>query len=610
MLRFLICVGMVLLALPAHAASLEATYSVWKTLRAPGTDAVGFRDGYHFLTEHPGWPEEKIIRLRSEAAAFDESPAHGVMEKFCADFPPLSGRGMLACAQAGVGDAATRAAWIKQAWVQGDFNADEEKRILKKHGKKLRRDDHTARLDRLLYEGKLAAAKRQLPQVPVERHNLFRVRIALLSGDKKAPQLVNTLSVAQRRDAGIIFERIRWRLNRNDDAIADLLLAAPKEVPYPELWWPLRARAARAAISTRHYARALALVTHHGNLSGEARAEALWLNGWLHLRHRGDAATAYKAFFTLYTSVNTPVSKARAAYWAARAAEKNGNPGIAGEWLEKAARHPTVFYGQLALARLKPKAPLALPAPPAATDAQRQQFDADPRVRMVRRLAADGDEKMRDLFLTGLGLRLNGDGPLALLAELAADVGGVTGGVEAAKLALRNAVVMIPHGWPRLELPEGLGIEPALALAITRQESEFNADAQSPAGARGLMQLLPTTARQVARRLDMPYRPAMLTDRAINLTLGSRYLGQIIDGFDGSYVLGIASYNAGPGNVRQWIAAQGKPPENLHGAIDWIESIPFGETRNYVMRVLENVGVYRAITTPDAPLAIEADVLR
>lgn len=360
----------------------------------------------------------------------------------------------------------------------------------------------------------------------------------------------------------------------------------------------------------KNYAQALRVIAPHGELKGEALADALWLKGWLQLQHLGNAAESYKAFFKLYTSVTTPVSKARAAYWAARAAEKNGNPEIANEWLEKAARYPSVFYGQLAFKALHPSAPLPLPAPPEATGAERQQFEADARVKVIRLLAQRGDDKMRDLFLTSLGLRLNTPAEFALLAELASDVGGIAAGVEAAKLALRDGTVIIPAGWPRVALPPGLALEPALTLAITRQESEFNADARSPADARGLMQLLPSTAKHIADKQGIAYSPSMIMDPSTNLTLGSLYLGHVIDGFDGSYILGIASYNAGPGNVRKWIAARGMPPKNLHGAIDWIESIPFGETRNYVMRVLENVSIYRARAEPEATLSIDKDLLR
>ena len=611
MRRFFSFLGVLCVAMPVWAgADIATTYATWKTLRDPDASAVRFRDGTQFLADHPGWPEEKVVRIHTEAAAISERPDHEAMAKFCSDFPPISGRGMIACVTADAVDDTKRAEWLKRAWVQGDFNDDEEDRILRSYGQILTRADSIARIDRLIYEGKLPAAKRMLGRLPADRRHLFEVRMAFLANDRKAPKMLKGLSAAQQRDPGMLFERLRWRLRRNDDALADLLLAAPKTVPYPDLWWPMRANAARTAIGKRNYTQAFALIANHGELKDEALADALWMKGWLHLEHKGDAGTAYKEFFQLYTSVSTPVSKARAAYWAARAAEKNGNHDIAMEWLEKAARHPTVFYGQLAYAWLKPKTPLTLPKPPEAIDTERTAFEADERVAVARMLDRAGDEKMRDLFITAIANHASTPGELALVTDLAHDLGGTPTGVEAAKLALRADVVILPAGWPRVTLPENLAIEPALALAISRQESQFNPKAQSPADAHGLMQLLPVTARHVAAQMGLTYRTSMLNDPLTNLSLGSHYLGQIIDGFDGSYILGIASYNAGPGNVRGWLKTLGQPPKNTERAIDWVESIPYGETRNYVMRVLENVSIYRTLENPDAPLNITGDLIR
>jgi soluble lytic murein transglycosylase len=608
----LVVTALIMTAMPAFAAeSLDATYARWERLRAPDTAMIRFDDGYRFLTAHEGWPQEKIIRMRTEAAALEERPERAVMKKFCTDTAPISGRGMIACARAEAGSANQLALWIKQGWLQGDFSDDEETRIVQSYGAFLGTGEHTERMERLLYEGKSAAAKRMLPRVAAEKRALYTARIAFINDDAQAPRLFKQLSAVQQRDTGITFDRLRWRMKRSgNDDLAELLLSAPKEVPYPDLWWPLRAAAARNAMSARNYTQALAIVSPHGDIKGEALAVALWLKGWLTLRHTGDAKAAYKHFFTLYTSVYTPVSKARAAYWAGRAADKNGNHDIANEWMGKAARYPTVFYGQLAYAWLHPKQPLPLPAMPAPTDAEKQAFAADELVVMVKQLDRNVDDTIRDLFLSAIAARANSDAQFALLAGLANRLGGTATGVDIAKLALRNGVVLLDYGWPRIGVPKNLRIEPALTLAIARQESEFNPTARSPANARGLMQLLPSTAKQTACKIDMPYSDAKLDDPVANMTLGSSYLGQIIDGFDGSYILGIASYNAGPGSVRRWLAERGAPPHTLYGAIDWIEGIPFAETRNYVMRALENVNMYRTLDNPAVPLGIEDDLRR
>ncbi|MBX9725662.1 MAG: hypothetical protein K2X09_00215, partial [Rickettsiales bacterium] len=262
--------SLLLLAAPVFAASLEDTYATWETLRSPDTAAVRFDDGYQFLQKNPAWPEEKIIRLRTEAAAMEERPALDVMARFCADYPPISGRGMIACAVAKVGDAATQAQLVRTAWIQGDFNEDEELRVLKSYSETITHAEHRARMDRLLYEGKLKPAKRMLARVSVTERNLFSVRLALLANEKNAPRLVNTLTASQQRDAGILFERLRWRTRKGDDDLFSLLNAAPKTVPYPELWWPMRASIARDAIGKGNFKQALAVIAPHGELSGEA----------------------------------------------------------------------------------------------------------------------------------------------------------------------------------------------------------------------------------------------------------------------------------------------------------------------------------------------------
>ena len=612
MLRYVMVIGLLGLALPASAAGdLDRLYARWESLRDPAANAISFTDGNQFLIEHPGWPEEKLIRLRTEAAALNDRPGHDVMAKFCADNPPISGRGMFACAVAKAGDAKAQEAWITQGWIQGDFNEDEEERIFNSYRDKLTRADHIARAERLLYEGKSAAAKRMLALVPADKRKLYDVRIAFIKNEKHVLARLAALSPAEQREPGILFERMRWRIAHDqEDQLAELFAALPKDLTYPDLWWPMRAIAVREAMGQHDYNQALTILTNHGTLKPEALADALWLKGWLMLQKRNDAGAAYKQFFALYTTVYTPVSKARAAYWAGRAADKNGNPDIAKEWMTKAARYPTVFYGQLAHVWLSPDKPLALPAPYEANEAEKKAFNSHELVRMAKALHNSGDKKMRDLFLTTLANKAENEAQFTMLANLADELSGKAAGVEVAKQALRNGVLIIPAGWPRIDLPKDLAIEDALALSISRQESEFDPEARSPANARGLMQLLPSTAKHVAKQLDMPFRESMLDHPEINVALGSHYLGQIIDGFDGSYILGIASYNAGPGSVRRWISTMGRPPKNLEGAVDWVETIPFGETRNYVMRVIENVGIYRTLIKPEAPLHITQDLTR
>jgi soluble lytic murein transglycosylase len=609
MFRFAIAVGFAFLAACAHAGDLDDAYARWNSLRNEET-TVRFVTGVRFLYEHPGWPQEKTIRRRTEAAAFAEQPDREIMARFCADYPPLSGRGMLACSQAGAGTQKQQAQWLSDGWVEGDFGEAEENSILTWAGNRLDAKDHEARVDRLLYVRKTEAAKRLMPSISASAQRTAKVRLAFIAGDKKAMARARDLSTAEQRSAGILYERIRYAMRRGNENVDTLLAAVPNGVGAPDRWWELQRSAAREAIASKRHGLALKILNRHGKLEGEDLAEALWLKGWLLLRHTKNANAAYKQFYALYTNVSTPVSKARAAYWAGRAAEKNGNRDIAREWMHKAASRATVFYGQLAHAWLKPGTPLALPTQAKPTEQDHQRFARRELVRMAKALDYAGNTKERDMFIAALASQELSAGEFALLAQLASKLGGTSEGVVVAKKALRDGVVLLDTGWPVVRVPDPSPIDDSLALAITRQESEFNPTARSPANAHGLMQLLPSTAKQTAHSLGLDYSDRMLADPLSNMRLGTTYLAQMIEGFGGSYILGIASYNAGPGNVRKWMKSMGKPPQRLDAAIDWIESIPFTETRNYVMRALENRHVYRALQSPGIPLSIEKDLTR
>ncbi len=595
----------------ACAADPVALLERWETLRDTDAPAPRFEEGIEFLMNYPGWPDEKAIKLRTEAAAFTDRPERSVMREFCEVLPPISGRGMLACAIAQAADEKSCSKWLRQGWIQGDFAENEEQAILTRYGDVLDADAHLNRTERLLYEGKPTAAKRMIELLPVAQRPYYQAWIGLSARDAKTDDLWRDLPEAQQKSPGILFARMHnSQKTKQLDALIALAKRAPADAPYPEHWWDLRQIAAREAITQQHFDDALAIVRRHGTLDGEDLAEALWLKGWLELEFTKNSDDAYKDFETLYESVKTPVSKARAAYWAGRAAKKNGNADVAHEWYVKGAAYPTVFYGQLSHLALHPDKPLVLPSAPSFSADHKQAFEDNLLVRIARHLGGRDEPKLRDRFLIQLASSAETQNQLTLVTNLAREVGGISSAVKVAKYALRKHAVMPESGWPTIALPKDIAIEPALALAITRQESEFDPEAISPADARGLMQLLPSTAQHVAEQHELPYGRGSLYNPEENLRLGTTYLGQMIDGFDGSYILGIASYNAGPGTVRKWRNAFGAPPKTLEGSIDWIESIPFTETRNYVQRVLENTQVYRTLETPDAPPELDKDLVR
>ncbi len=409
---------------------------------------------------------------------------------------------------------------------------------------------------------------------------------------------IDAVPASLRNNPGLAFDRIRWRRQSglNNGARA-LLLAVDQEPANARAWWHERGYQAREAIDEREFTLAYRLASTHKQPRGFAFAEAEWLAGWLALRFLDRPEAASRHFQTLHAGVSTPVSRARAAYWTGRALDRLGDGAGAVRWFEFATGHPTTFYGQLAADRLGLPTVPRLAAPPPPTAAARQDFDAQPTVQATKILWATGRDDTAELFLR----RLVADAETAqqhrLLGLLARDRNPRMA-VRNAKIALRGGVILAETGYPRPALPPGLpGAEPALVFGLIRQESEFDADAISRANALGLMQLLPATARQVAEGLGVPHNQArLLRDPAHNMLLGSTYLAQRIDRFRGSLVLALAGYNAGSTRAALWTQNFGDPrtmtPE---GVVDWIETLPFAETRNYIQRVLENTQVYRVL---------------
>lgn len=601
MLRPLLVLAPLLFALPAMAGVPE-NFTKWKYLRDPASGTASFDEGYSFLTRHKGWPQENVLRLRTEQAALFEQPDRPVMLKFCAEYPPISGRGMLACAQAGAADAATRADWVSRAWKQGDFGETEERNILATY--RFTAKQHEERIDRLLFEGKLPQAQRMLPRITPAQRLLAEARIALITNAKNASAKVYSVPSALKEHPGLTFNRMQWRARHGqEEGVRELLLNGPANPPYADLWWPRRAQAVREAVEDGRYSQAITMLKKAGSLNPENNADALFLKGWILTEFLGDARTGYKDFYKLYGDVQTPVSKSRAAYWAGRAAQKNGNADIARDWFEKGAEFPTVFYGQLAAAELGTRR-LPLPSSPGAGSVANEEL-----AKTAMWLASKGDVVMANLFLTTLADQSDASQVAALAKRTLANE-NIHGAVKVAKQAIRKNIILAEAGWPVFTVPKQSPIEPALALSIARQESEFNHKARSHADARGLMQVLPGTANHTAKRNGLPYDARHLYEPQPNMVIGTTYLGGLIDGWDGSYILAIASYNAGPGNIRKWVARFGHPPRDVAGAINWIEKIPFAETRNYVQRVLENLQVYRVRMDRDAPLGIRKDLTR
>jgi soluble lytic murein transglycosylase len=457
-------------------------------------------------------------------------------------------------------------------------------------------------MDHLLWSSQFEDADWLLPELPEDKRRVAAARLALMKQSSSAPSLVNALPRSEREDVGLIFDHVRYlrRAGRNDEAL-DLLLTLknPGSAPYPERWWIERNYLAREALEEQKYDKAHAVLADTGLKEGTSLADAEWLAGWIALRFLKKPELAITHFERLASGVSYPISVARAHYWAGRSAEAMGHTTRAIRAYSQASQYPYTFYGQLgAESSLLSNQKLDLPATADVDPAMWASFINNELITAIRLLKEiDGERYMRTLGYY-LADRSQSTGDLVLLTELFRQIGQTAISVRIAKRASQQHLLLTEYLYPVLDLPAYMGTlsapEPALILALARQESEFNPRAVSSAGARGIMQLMPSTAQITARKNGIPFRPAaLIEDPVYNMQIGMAHVADLLAYYNGSYVLTAAAYNAGANNVDRWIRQNGDPRTSGIDPIDWIEAIPFTETRNYVQRVLENAVVYR-----------------
>jgi soluble lytic murein transglycosylase len=585
----------------------------WLRLR----EGVGIWGDYQaFLALHPGWPGLGPLRRHAERAMPADLPPTVVRGFFRVE-PPLTGTGAvrLAAALDAHGRRDEAAAQALRAWRELSMSRAEQEAILARWPEVVT-DSHVERLDMLLWRGLTAEAGTMLPHVPADWRLLAEARIAVRRDVEGLQAAIHAVPAALRDDPGLAYERYRYRVEKGrwDEAEAFLIArsTSAEALGRPELWMERRANLARQALRRGDVDAAYALAAANFGAAGDGAdyADAEWVAGFVALVHMEDPARAIGHFTRFRAAVATPISLGRAGYWLGLAHEAAGDADAARAAWQEGARHQTSFYGQLAAGRagVAPDRSLAglADGPPVGED----RLTRLSVVEAGRLLALAGDEARAMLFLRHAAAGLDPAGRAAL-AQMARDLGQPHVAVRIAKDAAAAGVILASQYYPLHPMAEADWPVPTeLALAIARQESEFDAGAVSPAGARGLMQLMPATAREVADRLGLDYDLAALTaDESYNATLGTAYLARMLAAYDGSYILAAAAYNAGPGRVREWIAAYGDPRAPEADAVRWIESIPFEETRNYVMRVLEGLHVYRArLAGETPPIRLAADI--
>lgn len=580
---------------------------------------LSFQEVSGFLENNPEWPWQRVLERRVEELMPENLPPEKVLAWFERREPvSVNGKERLAEALIKLDRGEEGRAMIRKTWIESDLPKDRERSFYHKHKKLLTADDNIKRLDRLLWEDHHWQARWMIWRVGSDWKKLGEARLGLARREGNVDALVARVPKHLKDDPGLVYERIRWRRRAGLDTADDLFKDAPDVLPFPELWWRERYILAREALEEGHVTRAYRLAAEHRAPAEESLpySEAEWFAGWVALRFLGDHGVARSHFEKMYAAVSYPISRSRGAYWIGRAAEAAGNDKAAKEWYVAAAIHPTTYYGQLAVARLKPGGGLRLAPEPEIPPETATAFETHELAKAVRLLANAGERDRVEPFVEALARVSTAPQWQSLSARLARLIGRADVSIKIAKDASVEGIELTQAAYPSLippKVPKGLKSKPAetpLVLAVIHRESGFRPDAVSHASARGMMQLMPDTAKRVARTIDMPYsRARLLTDPDYNIRLGHSYLSQLIEDYNGSYVLALAAYNAGPYRARQWIRAFGDPREKDVDAIDWVELIPYPETRNYVQRVLENLQVYRArLADSETALALEEDL--
>jgi soluble lytic murein transglycosylase len=564
-----------------------------------------------------GWPRETRRQIAAEKRLEGSGLSAQQTVDWFAGAEPQTAEGAMALAGAYrvLKRPQDAAALIRRTWREKVFEADTQRLMLSRFGDVLTQDDHTRRADMMLYGTVGPAARDMIALLPTDQQQLAEARLALRANAPNANELATALPPSVANSHSLAFERAAYLRRRGLDSLALALLQNfPTESATPaaaDRIWSERYQLTLLALRNGDAKAAYAAAANSGLTAGGDAADAEFYAGWIALRRLKDPARADRHFAALEKIGSSPITRGRALYWRGRAAEERGDQTAARGFYGQAAKYYTTFYGQLAGEKVG-DGRLTLPADPTITAADRARFEGREAVRAVRALYDMGQRDQFRALVLGLDDLLPSAEEEALLIDLARGYGELDLSMKVARAAAQRGFVLPQRGYPSRNPPQvSEGPEPALVLGITRQESGFDPMVRSGAGARGMMQLMPATAAVVARRNGLGYSPAMLDDPDYNMKLGASYLGQVVDGFSGSYVMGVAAYNAGPGRPTQWSAFCGDPRGATADPIDFIECIPFGETRNYVMRVLEGMQVYRAkLNGGSAPITLSSDMQR
>lgn len=600
---------------PSRSDPIGDALVQWQRLRQ--SDSFPFSTYANFLTAHPGWPGESAMRKTAEGRIDPARDSPRQVVAYFARQPALTttGEARNAIALAAIGRQEDARAAARRAWLGGALAPEDEARLLGTFSAALTQVDHDQRMEKLLWEGATQSAVRQLSLVSPGKRQFFGARLAMQTRAPDAAVKAGAIDAQYHNDPGYIVDRAGWLRNTSQAASARTLLAGSRNLAKPPLdaeeWYETLLTNARGAANDRQYRLTYEIASRVDDAYApgvqvrdrpigerDDYTSLVWLAGMTAMQRLGRPADAIGMFRRYATAARSPQTQSKGYYWAGRAALAAGRGAEANGYFEQSASFPDQFYGQLALERLgRP-----IPAPAAGaritpSPAEREAFFNRSVVRAARLLGEIDAWRDQTQFLRTISTDAKSDLDHHFATELATQIRRPDLAVMIGRSAgLNGHNDYIRAGFPVVSVPTGYEHHFTMIHAITRQESQFDREAVSHAGARGLMQLMPGTARETAAKMGMHYDIGALTrDPTYNVRLGATYFGRMMEYFGGCYPLAVAAYNAGPGNVNKWLAANGDPRSSGVDMLEWIEAIPLYETRNYVQRVLENAVVYDSI---------------
>ncbi|MDC0424500.1 lytic transglycosylase domain-containing protein [Candidatus Pelagibacter ubique] len=577
----------------------------WRHLLTTGNQAT-FYDYMTFIQNNKHYPRiSRIKYLAEQKLSTDKISPKKIINWFGVD-EPLSGYGMLVLGESFIqtGDSENGIALIKRGWITAELSRASMKSLSKKYRKYLDSKDYINRADYLAWENKYWDLKRMLSYLPKDYQLLYTARQILMSKSYGVDQAIKNVPQKFKNDAGLNHDRLKWRRKRGRiDSSLEILSSIKNNKDYlvrPDKWWVERAIMSRALIYKNKYETAYKVASQHSLDKGSEFAEAEWLSGWIALSFLNDPILAVDHFNNFYQNVSYPISLARGAYWLGRSYEKIGDKRQSEDWYREATKYLTTYYGQLAFLKINPSQNFELEEQADVEDDYRKYFYNKELVKITHLLNELNKDKYTKNILRHLANDNIASGSEILAAELATNISRYDFAIQVSKLASYEKRFHNTFNYPIISVPQyvnGRKIpETAFILSLIRQESEFDMRANSHVGAQGLMQIMPYTAKLVAKQAKLPYSKSRLTsDPEYNINLGSHYIAGLILQYDGAYPFATAAYNAGPKRVKHWKKINKDPQKKQIDFVDWVELIPFKETRNYVQRVMENYNVYRYI---------------